>query len=137
MSLDSIVNTELLFDLELRHPETDAPLGVVFKLRSANSREAKAIQRRQADANMSRMQKRKSVSSAVVEQQMLERAASYIVAWDWGTEDWRGEKPELTPAKALEVVSGADWIYSQVTEAAEDIANFSSASVTTSPKPSE
>lgn len=137
MSLDNIVNTEILFPLELRHPVSDAPLGVVFQLRSANSDQAKAIQRKQANTNMSRLQKRKTLSSEVVEQQMLERAASYIASWDWGKETWRDEVPELTPAKALEVLTEADWIYAQVTEAAEDIANFSSASGTTSPKPSE
>lgn len=137
MSLDNLVNTELLFPLEIRHPVTDAPLGVVFQIRSAGSAEAKAVQRRQSDANMKRMQKNKALSSAVVEQQMLERAASYVASWDWGTETWKGEVPELSMGKAAEIMGEADWMYAQVTEAAENIANFSKPSGTPSPTPSE
>lgn len=137
MDISNIVNTELLFKLELRHPATDENLGITFQIRSAGSREAKAIQRRQSDSNMERMQKRKTLKGAELERQMLERAASYIAGWDWGDQTWKGETPEYSTETAITILGEADWIFAQVTEAAEDIANFSKDSGPISPKPSE
>lgn len=137
MDLSSIVDAELLFTLDLRHPVTDEPIGLVFKIRSAGSREAKTVLRKHGDANLERLQKQKRLKSSDAERQALEKAASYIASWDWGGHDWKGEKPSLTMDAAIEVLSEADWIYAQVVEAATDIAHFSKASVTTSPKRSE
>ncbi len=137
MDISNIVNTELLFKLELRHPATDEPLGIVFQLRSAASREAKAVQRKQNDANIERLQKRKMLKGAAAERQQLERVASYVAAWDWGDKTWHGEVPEYTTENVIKVLGEADWIYGQVVEAAEDVANFSKPSETGSPTLSE
>ena len=135
MDLSKRVDAEQLFTLELLDPTTDDPLGVVFKIRSAGSREAKAVLRKHGDANLERLQKRKLLKSADAERMELEKAASYIASWDWGPHDWKGAKPDLNMETAIEVLTEADWIFAQVVEAATDIAHFSKASVKTSPKP--
>lgn len=137
MDISNIIDTDQLFELELRDPVTDEPLGIKFQLRSAGSRQAKALLRRHSDTNLEKLQKRKALKSHEIERQTLEKAASYIASWDWGPHNWNGERPELSIDMAVEILDEADWIYGQVTEAAEDIANFSKASVTLSPKPSE
>lgn len=124
MELSNFIEYERLFVLELRNPLTDAPLGIVFQIRSAGSAEAKAVLRKHADKNLARLQKNKLVKSSDLEEQELEKAASYIASWDWGEHTWHGEKPKFSMEKAIEIMKDASWIYAQVVEVANDIANF-------------
>jgi hypothetical protein len=124
VELSNIIQYERLYPLELVHPVTDEPLGITFQIRSAGSKDAKAVLRRHTDANIDRQQRRKAISSAMLEQQEAEKAASYIASWDWGDHTWQGEKPVLSMEKAAEILKAEGWIYTQVTEAANTVANF-------------
>jgi hypothetical protein len=134
VELSNIIQYERLFSLELLHPVTDEPLGIAFQIRSAGSKEAKAILRKHTDANIDRQQRRKMISGAMLEQQEAEKAASYIASWNWGDHTWRDEKPVLTVEKAAEILKAEGWIYVQVTEAANTVANFIAPLETNSPK---
>ena len=124
MDIASIIKYERLFTLDLRHPVTDELLGITFQIRSAESKEAKEILRKHTDENLERFQKRKTVKGSVLEQQEAEKAASYIASWDWGDHTWNGEKPVLTVETAAKILKAEGWIFAQVTEAANKIANF-------------
>lgn len=136
MEVSGVLDYERLFALELLHPVTEAPIGVTFQIRSAGSKEAKAVLRKHTDENTERAQKRKIIKGSVLEQQELEKAASYIASWNWGTNTWRGAEPELSMKLAIEILEAEGWIYAQVAEAATTIANFSSASAPNSRKQS-
>lgn len=134
MSTDmaDVVNYELLYTLELRHPVTDEPTGTVFKIRSSVSEAVKKLQREHTNKNLERRIKGKLVKGDVLEHQELQRAAALIAEWDWGTNPKTGEPnqfggkvPELTEKNKIEVLEKASWIYQQVVEAAADVENFS------------
>ena len=127
MEISGLVEYERLFKLDLLHPATDEPVGVVFQIRSAGSKEAKAVLRRHIDENAELAQNGKTASHAVRERQEAEKAASYIASWDWGENEWQGEKPVLTMEKAAEILQAEGWIWAQVTKAATKIANFTQA----------
>ena len=135
MEVSGIIEYERLFSLELLHPSTEEPLGIKLQIRSAASKEAKAVLRKHLDENTERTQKRKLIKGSVLEQQELEKTASYIASWDWGSNTWRGKKPEFSMASAIEILEAEGWIYGQVSEAANTIANFTTDSVKNSPKP--
>lgn len=136
MEVSGVVDYERLFTLELLHPVTEEPLGITFQIRSAGSKESKAVLRQHTDENTERAQKRKIIKGAVLEKQELEKAASYIASWDWGGNTWRGSKPEFSMKAAVEILEAEGWIYAQVVEAATTIANFSTGSAPISKKQS-
>lgn len=133
MDLSKRVDYELLYDLELRDPDTDQPLGIVFKLRSAGSDAVKQILREQTNKNLERRIKGKMPKADQLEREELEKAAACIASWDWGSHTWKGKKPDLSMKMAMEVLDEQGWIFGQVSEAANKVANFSPASPATSP----
>lgn len=130
--LATLVNYEFLYTLELRHPSTDEPTGVVFKLRSAASDVVKEIQRKHSDKNIERRMKNKMVKGITVERQELERVAACIASWDWGEQTYKGKKPELTMKTAMDMLDETSWIYQQVVEAIANTENFMAPSQTPS-----
>jgi hypothetical protein len=136
MEISSLYNYEQLFTLDLVRPDTEEPLGITFKIRSASSNEAKAIVRKHLDDITERQQRGKLVKGDMRLRQELEKAASWIAGWDWGEHTYKGEKPEFSFKKALQILESEDWIYAQVSEAANNLANFTMASGKPAAKPS-
>lgn len=128
MDLAGLVNSEFLYTLDLRHPVSDEPLGISFKIRSAGSDAAKKVLREHTDRMLERRIKHKAVNSRQIETEELERAASYIASWDWGTNTYAGEIPAFSVPKAIAILEKEGWIFAQVVEAANKIANFTPAS---------
>lgn len=124
MDIASVYNYEQLFTLELVRPDTDEKLGIKFQIRSASSPDAKKVLRKHVDQVTERQQRGKLVRGEMRLQQELERAASWIAGWDWGDHTYNGEAPQFSFNKALELLDKEDWIYAQVSEAANNLANF-------------
>jgi hypothetical protein len=127
MDIASRVNYEFLYPLELRDPDTDEPLGIVFQIRSSGSDAAKKVLREHTDKNIQRLVKGRQPTAEQREVEELERVASYIASWDWGPHDWKGAKPALSMKMAIEVLSEAPWIFDAVDGAARKVSNFSQA----------
>jgi hypothetical protein len=134
MDISGLFEHERLFNLDLLHPATEKPLGIQFNIRSSESDEAKRVERRHLDDTLERTQRGKLVKADAAIRRENEKAASYIAGWDWGDNTYKGEKPEFSFAKALEIIEAESWIYSQVIEAAKKLANFSTESP---PKPAK
>ncbi|HEV7253880.1 MAG TPA: hypothetical protein VGN97_12410 [Mesorhizobium sp.] len=134
MDIAGIYNYETLFPLELTRPDTEEPLGITFQIRSASSDEAKRVLRKHVDEVTERQQRGKLVKGEMRLRQELEKAASWIASWDWGEHTYQGEKPEFSFKKALAILEREDWIYAQVSEAANKLANFTSAPPTPAAK---
>lgn len=130
MEISGIVQYEQLFTLDVLHPVTEEKIGITCQIRSAGSKEAKAVLRKHTDANLERSQKRKLIKGSVLEQQEIEKAASYIASWDWGKNTWQGKVPEDDFTTKVAVLDAEGWLFGQVVEAANTIANFSAKSET-------
>lgn len=126
MEISGLFNYEALFPLELVNPATDEKLGIVFQIRSASSPEAKKVLRKHVDEITERVQRGKLVKGETRLKHELEKAASWIAGWDWGGHTYGGEVPKFSFAKAVEILDREDWIYAQVAEAANNLANFTS-----------
>jgi hypothetical protein len=132
MEIKGLVDYEFLFDLELRNPHTDEPLGIKMKIRSAGSEPSKAILRKHTDKNLERRIKGRMPKADQMELEELERVASYIHSWDWGDNTYKGEIPVFSMKKAVSILEEVGWIFGQVKEAAENVTNFSPPSETSS-----
>lgn len=128
MEISSIVKNDALFTLDLLHPETDQPVGIKIKVRSAASDEAMAVLRRQTNSLMERQQRNKLIKAETVEEQELEKAVSYVASWDWGSNTYEGSVPDSSPDTVLKIMREQGWIYSQVVGAARSITNFTATS---------
>ncbi len=124
MDIAGLYNYESLFDLELVRPDTDEKLGVVFKIRSASSPEAKKILRKHVDEVTERQQRGKLVKGETRLRHELEKAASWVESWNWSEHTYNGEKLDFNFKNVVRVLDEQDWIYAQVSEAANKLANF-------------
>jgi len=126
MDLSKKIDYEFLFSMNLLDPETFEPTGVVFKVRSENS---KVVQKLMLDHSNVNIERRiKGVTSNIAQSsytQELEKAATMIESWDWGDNDFEGEVPVYSIKKAMEIMRKQGWIYKQVMEAGLNVANFS------------
>jgi hypothetical protein len=125
MDISQVVDYEHLFALEIVHPKTEEPTGIVFQMRSSESAEAKKVQRKHIDTIYERRQRGKLIKGSAEVDREIERVASCIASWDWGDHEWKGQKPELSMKTAIEVLTEAGWIYAQAKEACDTVANFS------------
>tara|TARA_R110002167_G_scaffold42512_13_gene129169 strand:+ start:8124 stop:8525 length:402 start_codon:yes stop_codon:yes gene_type:complete len=126
MDILGLVKSDQLFDLELKHPITEKPLGVIVKLRSSQSAEVKTVERQNQDGINLRMQKGKSLKAAALEANAEARAAAMIESWDWQNQDLTlGEEasPECTQKNKLLLVAN-DYFFDQIIEASSNLENF-------------
>lgn len=132
MEIKGLVDYEFLFDLEIRNPHTDEPLGIKMKIRSAGSEPSKVILRKHTDKNLERRIKGRMPKADQMEIEELERVASYIHSWDWGDNTYQGTVPEFSMKRAVVILGEIGWMFGQIKEAAENVTNFSPPSVTNS-----
>jgi len=133
MDIANLVQYDAPYEIELRHPVTDDPIGVTISVTSANSPAAKRIQmQNQARLMAMNLGKSKDKSEAeilaLLEKQVkktVEQLAACVVGWDWKGQVFGklGKDPAFSPAN-VNTVLDTDWIFDQVNEAVSDIANF-------------
>ena len=124
MDLGKIVDNEQLYSLELLHPDTYEPVGVTFKIRSMKSHAAKAMQRQIIDEIYELRQANKRLKAKDTVANEYRKAAACVAGWDWGKNKYNGSVPEFTEANVLKILKEQEWIFSQVTEATNNLANF-------------
>jgi|GEM_PF-2907350 len=111
-------------DLNLRHPGTRQPLGIVFTLRSNHDPIVKAAT--EAFLEKSRAAERRgnplSVADMKVESAKLSAAAVENIKFT-GDGEWKGGKPKFSADLALDMLS-VDWIRSQIDKQVQADADF-------------
>jgi hypothetical protein len=125
MDVSSIFSYEKTFSLDLRHPISNEPLGIVWQIRSPQSEAAKAAVRKIIDDEADQA----VIGVARPRADTLEKRnaailAAHVAGWSWGPHSYKGETPEFSAAKAAEILLAEDWIYSQVMNAKNKITNF-------------
>ena len=124
MDLGKIVDNEQLYSLELLHPDTYEPVGVTFKIRSMNSQAAQAVQRQIIDEIYELRQSNKRLKAKDTVANEYRKAAACVAGWDWGKNKYNGTIPEFNEVNVLKILKEQEWIFSQVTEATNNLANF-------------
>jgi hypothetical protein len=113
MDIEEIQRTTV--DLEITHPVSGEPTGLVLTLRSLSDPEI----RRMAEASLekqraaARRQKQFTVRQEIAEDIRIKAAC--VTAINWGDASLAGEKPELS-LEVAEKLLAKDFIYKQVTQ---------------------
>jgi hypothetical protein len=137
VDIASIFDYEQTFPLELVNPTTDEKIGITLQIRSAESDEAKKVQRSQIDDMLERQQRGKLIKGEQAIGRELDKAVSFVASWDWGGNTYKGEALDFSAKNVRRVLSEQGWIFGQVTEAANSLRNFTTGSQTTSAKGSD
>lgn len=109
--------------VDINHPGTGLPTGLVIEVASVETEAVKKMQRKNIDKAL-RSRNRK-LTAEQLEHSNREMVAAAVVSWDWSKDaTWvGGKKLEFTFDNVMTVL-GADWVYSQVKETVDDNAAF-------------
>lgn len=108
--------------LEIKHPATGNPTGLVLELVPMEDDRVKAVRRKYQNKAM-----RGGLSVEDLEEQTFELLAAAIIGWTWnGDLTWNGEKPKYSTAKVIDVLKSKNgpFIIRQVDKALGDEAGF-------------
>lgn len=121
MDLSTITPSTL--KVEIRHPGTGEPTGLVIECVSLQSEQVKRVQRSITDKVL-RSRTRK-LSAEQIEENAVEVLAAAVVGWEWRDgATWAGGKTlDFSPAN-VRVVVGVDWLRKQIDEALGDESAF-------------
>ncbi|MGP2493505.1 hypothetical protein ACTDI4_17980 [Mesorhizobium sp. PUT5] len=108
--------------VEIIHPGSGDPTGLVIEVMSQESPAVRKILRRQTDRMIKR--RGKKMTAEQIEEDAIERLAASVVGWEWkGNAAFGGKKLDCTPENVATVL-GVSWIKGQVQEAVADEAEF-------------
>lgn len=111
--------------VDIRHPATQEPTGLVVWLKPMSDPALKAIQRRFTNEALRHRGMKLTAEKADANRTDILVAA--IERWEWNDEaEFNGEKPELTAENVRKVLK-VEWVRDQLDEALGDEAAFFSA----------
>lgn len=143
--LNAATASETTFDLELKHPTTDAPLGMFVQIIGSQSEKVRSVSNRQSNALIKdnfaaqRGGKAPSITVETSQKRQAELAAAATVGWYSQEPAKAGEKPKredglpfgdkrltFSEDEAVRLYSDPayQWLVKQVDDAVGDLANF-------------
>ncbi len=124
--ISTIVSTNAT--VEIKHPRTGLPLGLVVHLLPEDSKPLRDLQRKwQTEALKTRG---RNLDADKIEARTLERLVTATASWSWGNDEngepctFNGEQPECTPFNVRKLYKDHSWLRSQVAEVLSDEAEF-------------
>ena len=100
-------------EYELRHPETDEPIGWFWTLRPSSSDEVKAADRKWQNRMI--QSRRHKFSAEQLDQRNLSLEVAGVAGWRFeGDATFGGETPEHSPEFCEKVFKMKHWIRSQI-----------------------
>jgi hypothetical protein len=116
--------------IEIKHPATHQPTGLVLHLLPFTDPKVKAVQRKITNARLNR--RNQKLTAEQIEANSIEIAMAAVSGWEWkGDASFNGQKLAFDRDN-LRTVLSVDWIRSQVDEELGDESGFFEAS----PQPS-
>ena len=124
MDISKIVTGERT--VEILHPQTDEKLGISVSLMSIDDPRLRRHQRNLIDKQNERRRKNKILSAEETEKGIVELLANSITGWDWGKRTYKGEVPQFSLRKAIEILSDPNisWFFDQINEEVGNTKDF-------------
>jgi hypothetical protein len=123
MDLSELLKPVATREVAIKHPATDEPTGLVFRVRPVTDPKVKAAKHRITNA---RLQSRKGkLTSEQIDAQAVEIIVAAVEGWEWkGDAAWKnGKKPEFNDDNLRDVLKN-DTIREQLDAELGDIAAF-------------
>lgn len=108
--------------LDIVHPATDEPVGLVLILLPDSHPQVKAAARKSLNESISR---RSKATAEQIEANRISMVAASVGGWEWqGELTFHGEKPEFTQQTLQQLLKELPWVGEQVDVALTDRAEF-------------
>ena len=110
-------------EVELKHPVTEAGLGLHFSLRSPYSDEVKKAEREWLNARLAK--KKQTITAEALEAAKEKQIMAAVSGWRWDKDaNIGGEQPKFSPAALRELIREHAWIRQFLDEELGDTAGF-------------
>lgn len=105
-------------EIQIVHPKTREKLGISILVMSVDDPRMKRHTRKLMDKRSERQRKNKILSAEEMEAGIIELVAHAVVDWNWGERKYKGDVPQYSHRKVLEVFSDENisWLFDQVNE---------------------
>ncbi len=108
--------------LDIVHPATQEPVGLVLNLLPDNHPQVKVAARKSIN---DRINHRGKVSAEQIEASRISMLAASVGGWEWqGELTFHGEKPDFSPQTLQQLLKELPWVGEQVDVALTDRAQF-------------
>ena len=104
--------------VEILHPVTEQPVGVLVTLLPQDDPRVRAERNRIQDVMLVLRQKGKQITQAQIERNTINLLKASIESWDWSqsTIAFNGGRPEFTPQNVEAVLTQVTWFRDQIDE---------------------
>ena len=111
--------------VELRHPVTDEPTGIVVHVRSIEDEAVRKVSRALNDRRQWHERRNMNMPTAEIEKFRFRMVFATIDKWEWGDASFNGEKPAITEEWIASLNTPQHrWIVEQIEDVAGDRAAF-------------
>lgn len=118
MDISTLVPNERV--IEIKHPATDADIGIKVTLVSLDDEKTKQTRRRVINKRIELEKKGKNFRADDIEENEFDLIFASMTAWEWYDAEFHGEKPAFNEANVKKVLAELPWFKRQISEAIGD-----------------
>lgn len=106
--------------IEIKHPATDADIGIKVTLVSLDDEKTKQTRRRVINKRIELEKKGKNFRADDIEENEFDLIFASMTGWEWYDAEFHGEKPAFNEANVKKVLTELPWFKRQIAEAIGD-----------------
>lgn len=118
MDISTLIPTDRV--IEIKHPQTEQPLGIRVTIVSLNDEKMKPIRKRIVNKRLELEKRGKNFKADEIEENELEILVGSVTSWEWYDSTFHGEIPVFNEKNVRQVFAELPWFKEQVAEAVGD-----------------
>lgn len=118
MDISTLVPNERV--IEIKHPVTDANIGIKVTVVSLDDEKTKQTRRRVINKRIELEKKGKNFRADDIEENEFDLIFASMTGWEWYDAEFHGEKPAFNEANVKKVLNELPWFKRQISEAIGD-----------------
>lgn len=118
MDISTLIPNERV--IEIKHPVTDANIGIKVTVVSLDDEKTKQTRRRVINKRIELEKKGKNFRADDIEENEFDLIFASMTGWEWYDAEFHGEKPAFNEANVKKVLNELPWFKRQISEAIGD-----------------
>ena len=118
MDISTLIPNERV--IEIKHPVTDANIGIKVTVVSLDDEKTKQTRRRVINKRIELEKKGKNFRADDIEENEFDLIFASMTGWEWYDAEFHGEKPAFNEANVKKVLAELPWFKRQISEAIGD-----------------
>ncbi len=111
-------------EIEIVNPGTREELGITLTIMSVNDPRLNTYKNLARNKNLKFQRMNKTQTAEETEEDVLDLLAKTVLGWNWGDNEFKGEKLEFSTANIKKVFRALPWFKDQVDTAVMDESRF-------------